>query len=178
MKKVSKYLLVVAGVIGFIFGIWWFGFRESGLMQTRVLSSAGAQYQLSLPGVMSPAPQLNDNASLQYADADAELYVVIIDDSKGKITSFGLDYDLDTYMKIASRNIDSVGVFVNTKKEINNLPALQATIVRKQGGNESTYWLTCVESEKFFYQILLWTPTARLESNRETMESIIASFSE
>lgn len=178
MKKAGKYILVVAGVIGFIFGIWWFGFRESGIMQARVLSSAGAEYQISLPGVMHPAPQLNDNASLQYADANAELYVVIIDDSKDKITSFGLDYDLDTYMKIASRNIDSVGVFVNAKKEINNLPALQTTIVRKQGGNEITYWLTCVESEKFFYQLLLWTPTSRIETNRETMETIISSFSE
>lgn len=178
MKKAGKYILVVAGVIGFIFGIWWFGFRESGIMQARVLSSAGAQYEINVPGMMHPAPQLNENASLQYADANAELYLVIIDDSKDKITSFGLDYDLDTYMKIASRNIDSIGVFVNTKKEINNLPALQTTIIRKQGGNETTYLLTCVESEKFFYQILLWTPTSRLASNREVMESIISSFHE
>ena len=94
---------------------------------------------------MEPA-NLNDNASFQYQSKIGEYSFVILDDSKEKIAAFGLDYDLETYMKIATRTLDSAGLYVNTKSEVDKHPALQATIKGKKDGVPTTFILTCVET--------------------------------
>ncbi|MGL5892493.1 MAG: hypothetical protein ACRC3B_21555, partial [Bacteroidia bacterium] len=130
-----------------------------------------------LPSVMSPAV-FNDNASLQYADTKGELYVMVIDESKDKIASFGLDYDLETYMKIALRTLDSTGLYRTTTRTIGNCKALQADVKASFKGKNVVYQLTAIESETSFYQVLIWSLDSRYDSNKTEMEKIIASFRE
>lgn len=165
-------LLLIVGLIG------WLIYMNSGnLMDVKVASSNGSNYSLQVPPEMKPG-YFNDNASFQYTNETANYSFMVIDDSKEKIASFGLDYDLDTYMKIATRSLDSAGMYVNTKIEVSKMPALQATIKGKRDGAETTFILTCVETPRFYYQLVCWSPSDKFELNKPALEGIINSFTE
>lgn len=165
-------LLLIGGLVA-----WMIYINSDNMLDVKVASSNGSNYSLELPPDMEPA-YFNDNASFQYHGIDSSYSFMIIDDSKEKIASFGLDYDLDTYMKIATRSLDSAGMYVNTKIEVNGMPALQATIKGKRDGAETTFILTCVETPRFYYQLVCWTPTAKYEINKPVLEAMINSFRE
>ncbi len=152
-------------------------FREDGMMKADIASATGSNYSLEMFPDMEPV-YYNDNASFQYQSATHNYTMMVIDDSKEKIASFGLDYDLETYMKIATRSLDSAGLYVNTKTDVNDVPALQATIQGSRDGVPTTFILTCVETPTFYYQLVCWTPTDKFEINKPKLEGMIDSFRE
>ena len=167
------FLLAVAAIV-----LWWLN-HGMRYMTTDITSTNGSHYSVLLPNDMQPAdPRLNENASLEYESKPREIYVMVIDESKAKIISFGLDYDLDTYMKIASRTLDSAGMYVNKPMTINGIHGLQAEIHSTYKGKKVVYRLTCLESSNFFYRFLVWTPEMNYESNRNEIDKIINSFKE
>lgn len=165
-------ILLIAGLIG-----WLIYTNRDNMMEVNVASSNGSNYSLELPPDMKPA-YFNDNASFQYHSETGDYSFIVIDDSKEKIASFGLDYDLDTYMKIATRSLDSAGMYVNSSITVNDVKALQATIKGKRENVETTFILTCVETPRFYYQLITLTPTAKFEQNKPLLEGIINSFRE
>lgn len=149
-------------------------------MLADVTSSNGAQYSMELPVGFVPA-HFNDTLpemSLQYENVDRGLHVLVIDESKAKIISFGLDYDLDTYMKIATRALDKDGVYVNKPLTINGNKAFQTEIKAVQKEIKKVYKLTCIETTKYFYQVLIWSDENMFDSNKDDMEKMINSFKE
>lgn len=150
-------------------------------MLASVNSSNGARYSLELPKGFGPADfndTLPDEGSLQYENAAIGLHIFVLDESKAKIISFGLDYDLETYMKIATRAQDKDGVYVNKPVTINGNKALQTEIKEITNGKKQVYKLTCIETQKFFYQILIWSDEDKYDSNKDDMEAMINSFKE
>ena len=165
-------LLLVAGGVA-----WMIYSNKDNLMDVMVDSSGGGHYSLQLPPDMVPA-YFNDNASFQYQSEDGSRAFIIIDDSKEKIASYGLDYDLDTYMKIASRALDSAGMYVNTSTEINGIKALQATIQGSRQGVPTTFILTTLETSRYYYQLICWSPTEQFEANEPVLENMLGTFHE
>jgi hypothetical protein len=176
MKKRRALISVIVIVLIAFAVVFWLMSRSSEFMRAEATSSNGSHYEMQLPAEMEPASM--DSASLHYEADSRELYVMVIDESKAKIISFGLDYDLETYMKIASRTLDSAGLYVNKPTTINGYKALQTEIKADHKGKKIVYRLTCIETPKFFYQVLTWTLEERYEGNKEDMETIVASFKE
>lgn len=171
LLSVVIIILIAAAVV------FWLMSRAKAYMPAEVTSSNGSRYGLIIPSGMEPA-SFDDNASFQYQDKDRELYALVIDESKAKIISFDLDYDLDTYMKIASRRLDSAGMYVNKPLTINGYKALQTDIRKKTDKVTIVYRLTVIETPKYFYQVLLWTSEGRFAQNSDDMDKIINSFKE
>jgi len=169
---IGLLILLLTGALA-----WIIILDRDALLKTSVASANGSNYKLELPGDMLP-DQLNDNASVQYSDATTGISLFIIDDSKEKIASFGLDYDLETYMKISTRTLDSVGLHVNSRIDIDGHPALQTEIEGKRKSENCKFILTCIETPTFYYRFVVWSPSDRFESNKSAMEAIIQSFSE
>jgi hypothetical protein len=117
-------------------------------------------------------------ASLQYEDQERELYVMVIDESKDKIASFGLDYDLETYMKIALRTLDSTGLYTYSTRMLGDAKALQTELKSSWKGKRVVYQLTCIESNSYFYQVLTWTTDGWYDRNKTEIERIVKSFHE
>lgn len=166
-------MLLLAGFL-----VWLVFFYKDNLVDAHIESASGAKYMLVIEPEMEPTYFNNDNASFQYTEATKNYSMMVIDDSKEKIASFGLDYDLDTYMKIATRSLDSAGMYVNTKMEVNGKDALQAVVQGKRDGVNTAFILTCVETSSFYYQLICWTPADQYEINKPAMESMIGSFQE
>jgi hypothetical protein len=157
--------------------VLWLMSREGRYMTAEVNSTNGSHYGMLIPSTMEPAG-FDENASFQYEDKQRELYALVIDESKAKIISFDLDYDLETYMKIASHILDSAGMYVNKPLTINGNKALQTDIKKKLNNQSVIYRLTVVETPKYYYQLLAWTTDSRYESNKDDMDKIISSFRE
>lgn len=164
--------LLLAGAVA-----WMIWMHRNDTMKVSVDSSNGSNYYLEVPPDMQPA-YYNDNASFQYHSEADEITVMVIDDSKEKIASFGLDYDLDTYMKIATRSLDSAGMYVNSSITVNDVKALQATIKGAREGKPYTFVLTAIETPSFYYQLVCWTPTGKFDRNKAKIDAIISSFRE
>lgn len=168
-------LIAILLLAGFL--VWLVFFRVDGMMKADVTSASGSNYSLEIAPDMEPV-YVNDNASFQYKCEADNYTMIVIDDSKEKIASFGLDYDLDTYMKIATRALDSAGMYVNTSVEVNGVKALQSTIQGKRDGVAATFILTCVETPTFYYQLVCWTPADKFDANKSKLEGMINSFKE
>jgi hypothetical protein len=169
---IAVLVLLVAGALA-----WIVLSDRSSNLKAAVASANGSNYTLELPADMLP-DQLNASASVQYSDASTGISFFVIDDSKEKIASFGLDYDLETYMKISTRTLDSVGLHVNSRIEIKGHPALQTEIEGKRNKENCKFILTCIETPTFYYRFVIWSPADRFDSNKSAMEAIIQSFSE
>ena len=144
----------------------------------RADSASGSHYVLEVAPDMESSYFGNDNAAFQFTSEKDGYSMMVIDDSKEKIASFGLDYDLDTYMKIATRSLDSAGLYVNAKIEVNGQQALQATVQGKRDGVATTFILTCVETPTFYYQLVCWSAADKFEANKPKLEALINSFKE
>lgn len=175
-RKRLGLLIAIFLLAGFL--VWLVFFREDSLMDAKVTSANGSNYSLQLPRDMESTYFGNDNAAFQYQSVKDNYSMMIIDDSKEKIASFGLDYDLDTYMKIATRTLDSAGIYVNTSLDVNGVKALQATVQGKRDGVATTFILTCIETPTFYYQLVCWTPADKFEANKPVLEALINSFKE
>lgn len=173
-RNLVSVAVIVLIAIGLVF---WLMNKASGFMPADITSSNGSHYTVQIPDEMEPA-RINENASLEYQDENRQLYTVVIDESKAKIISFGLDYDLETYMKIAARALDSTGLYLNKPAKINSYNALQTEIKSKVKGKTMVYKLTCIETPRYFYQVLISSAEDRYESNKDDMEKIISSFKE
>ena len=180
MQKRRRILFgVIALLLVIAVALFW-RLRMSDGMPADIKSSNGAHYSLDLPRNFTPA-RFNDTLpemSLQYENADRDLHILVIDDSKAKIISFGLDYDLDTYMKIATRALDKDGVYVNKPVTVNGNKAMQTEIKLTSNGIKKVYKLTCIETPKFFYQVLIWTAENNFDSNKDDMEKMVNTFRE
>ncbi|MGL4597143.1 MAG: hypothetical protein ACRCYO_06435 [Bacteroidia bacterium] len=177
MKKKSGLIGLTIVVLIAVAVAWWLNMRPRPLMDANIDSSNGAHYTIKLPSDLKPAT-FNPAASLEYASEERELYAMIIDESKEKISSFGLDYDLDTYMKIALRSVDSTGMHMLNKMNIGTDKGLQAEVKSRYKGKEVVYKLTCIETPRYFYQILVWTLDSKFEKNKSDMDAMIQSFKE
>jgi hypothetical protein len=176
MKNRRALLSVILIIVAALAVAGWLMSRGPAFMTADASSSNGSHYTMELPADMEPASM--DTASLHYEADKRDLYIMVIDESKAKIISFGLDYDLDTYMKIASRALDSAGLYVNKKIQVNGYNALQTEIKKSFNGKNVVYKLTCIETPKFFYQVLTWTSEDRYEGNKDDMEKMVQSFRE
>lgn len=180
MQKRRKILAIVIALLLIVAMTLYWQSLGSKMMLADVTSSNGARYSMELPKNFIPA-RFNDTLpemSLQYENSDRGLHALVIDESKAKIISFGLDYDLDTYMKIATRAQDKDGVYVNKPLTINGNKALQTEIKETSNGIKKVYKLTCIETQKFFYQVLIWSQEDKFESNKDDMDKMINSFKE
>jgi hypothetical protein len=175
-RRILFSIIFIFLVLG-IFFLWLL--RGHKMMTADIVATNGSHYTMLLPDNMEPSHTNDSAASLEYKDDERKLYIEVVGDSKAKIISFGLDYDLDTYMKIATRQLDNEGLYVNKPQTINGFKSLQAEITKKNKmGQNIHYKLTCIETQKFFYQVLIYTPDNLYEKNKTDMEKMVASFKE
>ncbi|HET6990206.1 MAG TPA: hypothetical protein VFJ43_02735 [Bacteroidia bacterium] len=178
MAKRRKILVIILILLLGVGVVCLWLMRRNKMMSADITSSNGARYAMLLPNDFTPA-HLNDSAaSLQYESIRRGMYVLVIDESKAKIISFGLDYDLETYMKIATRAKDVEGVHINRPVTINGNKGFQTDIIEMAKGKKMFYRLTCIETPKFFYQVLIASPESTMEANKADMDKMVSSFKE
>jgi hypothetical protein len=164
MKRLL-YLLPLAFIIASCSGTKW----------ARV--NVNDKYNLELPSYLEAGTFYQD-ASLQYKNEEKEFYMYVVDEDKAQFKTYGLDYDLETYFKVAARAFDSTGHVNPTRLLIEKDSAAVGDFKGNINGNEVYYRLVTIESKGTFYKMLIWMMGRDREKYAPDVERIVNSFRE
>ncbi len=133
-------------------------------------------YSIGLVSYLSKTEGINDLASLQVSNSDKEVYLLVIEDNKKDIKK---DFSINQYYDLAlsnlSQSLQDIKSINPQPNKINGLNALSGKITGKFTDAGWVYYITIVESETYYYQIIAWTISKNTEQTRE-IEAMINSF--
>lgn len=152
-----------------------------------------AQYSIALPDNMTQQNNLNDDASLQYADLTGEFYIITIDETKTSVDSALRDAGLlgkkksDTSLWIGfcdlmannyKNNVQDFKEFHQRELTINGLRALRNTFEGKVDSYDVFYTIDFIEGKDHLYQVMTWTMTKFRDQYKDKMDHMLNSFRE
>ncbi|MFI5150388.1 MAG: hypothetical protein ACHQRM_11695 [Bacteroidia bacterium] len=135
------------------------------------------KYALQLPSYLEPG-NFSKDASLQYQNTDREFYIMMIDEDKTSFAQYGLDYDLNTYTKVAIAKYDSTGKIIPQRIRIGKDSARVADIPGSINGNDVFFKTVTIESPTRFYKINISMMGRDKEKYAPDVERILNSFRE
>jgi hypothetical protein len=169
---------------------------EKAIAENDVITVGSGGYKVSIPKHMSVSTELNDEASLQYADTYKELYIIVIDEPKTEFIKTYSDPDLDpqftpyddkltpekNYRVVQMESMKAKMTLrgePNVKKQTIN--GLDAEVVDFTGSvpnvaAEIYYKLAFIEGTKNLYMVMTWTLASDKDKNNDEMDQMIQSF--
>ncbi len=145
-----------------------------------VVTSTDGKCQVTVPGGWSTKTNMHKEAQLQVANERKEAYCIVLSESK---ESLGGKMDYREHSQFTFDNlkasVDGATVVRGpTDMQINGRSAVQYEISGKAQNLAVTYLHTTVDGEHGIHQVLAWSLQSNMESNRKTLEDVIASFKE
>jgi len=145
-------------------------------------------YSLSIPDYMKEMNNLNEEATLQYANIYKEAYTIVIhenkeefvsyfkelneyDDSKAMIENYGITQKKFFEESMQIDNVEDYGLV-----KIKNYPARQIKIKGSIDDQKIGYVITFIEGDENIFMIMNWTLLDRLNKYENTFETISNSF--
>ena len=148
--------------------------------ETKTIVSTDQQSQIDVPIFWTEETDLNDEAELQAASPLFEQYIIVLTESKADFEGF--DINLQSYSEIVRDNfLDSLGDVSVTDEQsltINGKNAIQYELRGTVDGLDVVYWMTCVEGNSNYYQILSWTLLEYVDISAEELQTVVESFQE
>ncbi|NOK59239.1 MAG: hypothetical protein GFH27_549283n300 [Chloroflexi bacterium AL-W] len=145
---------------------------------TKTVVATDGQSQINVPRVWQERADLNDEAEIQAANPLREQYVIVLTESKADFEGF--DVDLPAYAEIIRDNfVDSVGEISVTNEQtlsINGNDAIQYELRGTVDDLDVVYWMTGIESDENYYQVLSWTLTEYAARNEPVLQDVVQSF--
>lgn len=143
-----------------------------------VITSTDGQSQLTVPASWSVQEDLHDDAELEVANLLQEQYVIVLTENKSDF----VDTDLDSYSDLVAESVvEAAGaedIGDATELTINGNAAQQYEVHGTVDNLKVVYWLTTVEGEQNFYQVLAWTLESKAEANEPVFQEVVQSFKE
>jgi len=141
-------------------------------------------YKISVPKYMFERDDLNNEASLQYANLLKEAYTVVVHESKQDFITYSRTINAynDQVSVLENYSQNQINFFENNMK-LKRIEASDFTKINKLNarkvklkGNELGYALCFVEGKDNLYMIMNWTRVNRLQRFENTFEFINNSF--
>lgn len=148
------------------------------------------KYAIDIPGFLTETNQINEDASLQYANVPRELNIIVIDepvtDVENAITENNLENyysnDLDGYVNLLTDGLDTEVELDSTPKikslTINGLEARRMDFTGKTDDLHIYWKFTFLKGRNTYYQVITWTLADKKEENEPVMEKMVNSFTE
>jgi hypothetical protein len=146
------------------------------------------RFQIEVPEFMIEHKELNEEAILQYANLEKEMYVMIIEESAAEFeevfsdTSLGIqpnmqgfsDLVYEDFQENSAEGLVSIGSRTQTKMNKFELHTFEA--VSKVDSVEAFYVFGVARSDSSYYQICAWTLANLKDKNQADLHKIVASF--
>lgn len=157
------------------------GLKSESQTQTlngNILKASDGQSQITLPEGWIPISSLNEKAELQAGNRASIMYVAVLTESRADFENMDIQKHSDTTrdsLKSALTAINEQGPF---KITVGGFSAIQYEIIATFENVKLGYLHTTVESSKNYYQIIAWTLYSKFVSQKNVLNSVIASFKE
>lgn len=145
---------------------------------TKIFTSTDGRSQVTAPSDWRTMPDLNDNAELEIGAAFSEKYLVVLTESEDDSSGYSLEEYAQTILDNFKTDVGSTIVSSPEDLTFNGLPAIQYEVRSTVDDLEIVYWLTAVQGEKNLFQVVGWTLAEEVETNRDEIREVIASFTE
>lgn len=148
------------------------------------------RYVMVLPAFLKATEDLNDDASLQYANTSKEFYIMVIDEDKDELnvallesgsvdsTSMNLDGFCNVILNAYKQNVKILKESELEDLQINGLKAKKIVIESANDNTDVFVEYAFIEGKKDYYQIFVWTLLSQKDKYRKQIEDAIASFRE
>ena len=159
-------------------------------MQTFKEITIADEFRISVPEAMFPTTGLNNEASLQFQNADLELYLILLEESKKELESVwsksaSESKDLPMILQYGQMQLERLGESIHIKNRVGpkNLTVnkLAASRLEISGSvpnlsEDLFYLLTFIEGDEKIYTIMSWTLDTNREDYHNTFKHISNSF--
>ncbi len=136
--------------------------------------------QITLPESWVEETSLHDSAELQAADADNELYVIVVAEDSPALMRFGLPENAERYRTLLKAQMATYeGESPTEVAFINDDFASQYEIRGSLEGDIPVVYLhTTVVTQQRYYQIVAWTSPQQYDAYRSELQTITETFQE
>jgi hypothetical protein len=150
-----------------------------GIENARLVTATDGQSRMTVPGNWREMTDLNDQAEIQVGDLFREQYAIVLTESR---EDFSDEVNLARFSELVSMNVRN-GLADATMSEprtltVHGRPAVQRVIRGSKDHLRIVYWLTAIEGERSYFQVLMWTLASRADENEPVFQAVVRNFQE
>lgn len=147
-------------------------------VKTKTLMDVEETFEITVPGGWKEQDGLNDRADLQAGARIANLFVIVLVESKEDLDNISLEGHSDLTRLALMDSLTNIDQSEPKHLMIDKKPALQYEIRGTMDHVKIVYLHTTVESPTRFYQILAWTIPSRWRKDQGTLKKVTNYFRE
>jgi hypothetical protein len=143
----------------------------------QAMRSTDGTLEITVPGSWK-TDKLNDQAVIQASNRMGELYVVVVSEPKEDLN----DVNLQKYSELtrgqqlkAMKNGSEEGPVART---VNGLPAIEYVLRGSVDSANVVMKHVAVDGTKRFHQVLVWSLKSKWDSEKGTLDAVVASLKE
>lgn len=149
--------------------------------EEQVLTSKDGMHTVTIPGGWrDEEDRLNPVACLAASNRNEEEYVIVLPNNRENLSIIYPDFDLQKYsdyvVETMTERMGNPTVGSSEPVQVGGHPAVRSTFSGEVKNTQITYWLTCVELENYYIQLIGWTSSDRAEGSRDTILGIHDSY--
>jgi hypothetical protein len=176
---------ILGAVLGAVLGLMICAIVSIGALsllgkkvEPHVVTATDGQSRLTVPGTWSVQTDLHDDAEIQAANLSQEQYMIVLTESKADF----VDTEFADYNEIVAESVAANASADETPDgaalTINGRPAMRYEVHGTVDNMKVVYWLTTVDGEQNYYQVLAWTLESKAEQNAPVFDEVVQSFQE
>jgi hypothetical protein len=141
------------------------------------LRSADGSLEITVPGSWK-VDKLNDQAAIQAANRMAELYVIVLSESKEDFTDMTLQKYSEATRSQQLKAMKSGAEEGPTARTLNGMPAIEYVLRGSVDSANVVMKHVAVEGTKRYHQVLVWTLKSKWDSEQAALDAVVASLKE
>ncbi len=149
---------------------------DSSAPQT--ITSDDGRVAVDVPAGWASSTELNSDADLQAENILLDEYIIVLIETPEDVGGLTVrEYAEDNAAEITDGATDA-DVSELTDKTINGLSGFQQRIDMTVDSTPITYWVTTLEGDGVYYEILTWTRTDMVDDSGPVLDQVTESFRE
>jgi hypothetical protein len=145
-------------------------------IERKEIVSDDGKLKVTTSGFWVKKSDLNEQASLQAAYRDKEMYVIVMTDAKTDLDNFTLEKHHQQTRDRMLQNMKNASATQPVSLMIDGHPALQDELTGTEKGTNVVFLHTTVDDGDHFQQILAWTLKSRWQKQNQLLREVTASF--
>ncbi|MEM8544375.1 MAG: hypothetical protein AAGF66_10355 [Cyanobacteria bacterium P01_H01_bin.119] len=144
---------------------------------SNLLRASSDRAQVELPAGWQAFPRLNPTADIAAAREGADLYLIVLAESKSEIgPGFSLENVSAFYRRQFTEGLQNAGQVQSDTPAIATYPAVQFRVDGALDGTTITALHTTVEAGQYYYQIIAWTKATQYGDFVAELQRAIGGF--
>jgi hypothetical protein len=144
--------------------------------ERKEIASDDAKARVTVPGLWTKLPGLNQQASLQVGSKRKEVYLIVITDTKADLDNLTLEKHHYLTRDRMLQKMQNASATEPVSLTIDGHPALQDELTGTEKGTKVVFLHTTIDDGDHFQQILAWTLKSRWRDQNQLLREATESF--